>query len=146
MCGQQHVTCVCVCVCVWQCCWRLKSAACGVCVAALLKIEVSSMWRVWQHCWRWSQHHGVCVWVAVLLQIEVSSMWCVCGSVVEDWSQQHVACVWQCCWRLKSISCGVCVCGSVTWRKCRWTSGTTCQRWGTPGTGSSESVALRSKL
>ena len=38
-----------------------------MCVAALLKIEVSSMWCV-----------------AVLLKIEVSSMWHVCGSVVED--------------------------------------------------------------
>ena len=48
---------------------KMKSASCGlcVCVAALLEIEVSSMWCV-----------------AVLLKIEVSSMWHVCGSVVED--------------------------------------------------------------
>ena len=46
-----------------------------MCVAVLLKIEVSSMWHV----------------CGSTVEDEVSIMWCVC--------------VWQRCWRLKSASC-----------------------------------------
>ena len=62
-----------------------------VCVAVLLKIEVSIMWCVCGSVVEVSIMWCVCV--AVLLKIEVSVMWRVCGSIVED----EVSIMWRVC-------------------------------------------------
>ena len=85
-------------------------------MAVLLKMEVSSMWRVWGSAVEdeVSIMGCACVCVAVLLKIEVSIMGCACGSTVEDEvSINGRVCVWQRCCRLKSAACGMCV-----WQHC----------------------------